>query len=136
MFIASFVARTATALAMLLAATATPAQSDKSITVQDLLRKQDALDGQTVTVRGYIRECLPERCFLYWRQQDWSGRSLYYASIGPDAALDAATRGHLPGNVVLRAKLNTKCANKPPAISLCTGRAPALNDIEVIRWGR
>jgi hypothetical protein len=113
------------------------AQDDKSITVQDLLRDQGKLNGQTVVVRGYLRECTAQSCFLYWRQQDWSSRrSPYYVSIGPDAAFDAAVSGHLPAKVTVKGQLDTRCANNPPKFSTCPGRAAALTHPEVVAWTR
>lgn len=132
----STLVRAAAALAALSGAAAAPAQSEKSITVQDLLRDQDKLNGEVVTVRGYIRECVAARCNLYWRQQDWSSRTFYFISIGPDAAFDQATRGHLPGNVVLKGTLDTKCTNRPPKATYCPGRPAALSQVEIVRWGK
>jgi hypothetical protein len=125
----------ATAAAVALTATLGAAQADKSMTVQDLLRDQAKLNGQTVVVRGYLRECTAQSCFLYWRQQDWSSRrSPYYVSIGPDAAFDAAARGHLPAKVTVKGQLDARCANNPPKFSTCPGRAAALTHPEVIGW--
>ena len=120
-----------------LAGSVAGAQDDRSITVQDLLRDQAKLNGQIVVVRGYIRECTAQSCSLYWRQQDWSSaRSPYFVSIGPDAAFDAATRGHLPGKVTVKGQLDARCANNPPKFSTCPGRAAALAHPEVIGWTR
>ncbi len=124
------------AAGLALSASAGAAQDDKSITVQDLLRDQGKLDGQSVVVRGYIRECGAQSCNLYWRQQDWSTHSPYFVSVAPDAAFDGATRGHLPGKVTVKAQLDKRCANNPPAFGTCPGRPAVLTHPEVVAWGR
>ncbi|HEV2748470.1 MAG TPA: hypothetical protein VGW34_14385 [Allosphingosinicella sp.] len=124
-----------------------PAASDKVLTVEEVVPRIDELDGQTVSVAGYLSECEGYDCILYRNKEDADERERFLVAIrvnkrapvpdrpmlgigtGTKLEFDAKAAPFRNSYVVITGTITNKCRYQGK--SACTDRTTDLEPTEI-----
>lgn len=101
----------------------------RPLSVRRVIENAEALDGQEITVTGWIEYCHRRSCPLFdSKPEARDDRSEYWISIGASRWFDTFAARKAPGPVTLRAKFDASCVSDPASgiIAACADRADSL----------
>ena len=103
-----------------------------ALSVNDVIRNQQALIGTRVLIRGRLPTCERRSCAILGRKESGVQRFL---SIGPSATFDAVARRYAGRTVEIEARLTDTCLAgvNPDEIAVCADRASTLVEPVFIR---
>ena len=122
-----------------------PIDTSRVMSVTEVLKNLDELNGKSVEVQGFMPECGAYSCVLFaneqlskdfWRIANGPDRKVElpdFLSVGFDEAFDRKA-GPLAGRyVVVRARVSNKC--RPGGVPSCTDRADDLIPLDIAPLG-
>jgi hypothetical protein len=109
--------------------------------VREVMDNRQLVNGKTVTVRGWIEHCQRLSCAFYDSPSELRTDHAnvgYWLGVGGHPSFDREAAAHIPGYVVLTARVDIGCMNDPKneVIALCTDRATTLSPLHIVRWER
>ena len=109
--------------------------------VREVMDNRHMVHGKTITVRGWMQHCQRLSCVLYDSPKEVSTGPAsigYWLGVGGYPSFDRDAATHIPGYVLLTARVDTGCMNDPrnEVIAVCTDRATALSPVGIVRWER
>lgn len=121
--------------AFLLLAGCVGVSGERTLSVREIVENARTLDGQEVTVAGWLESCQPLSCGIFGSAEEVDSDFPYYLGIGRSAWFDSVARKHAPGQIVLRARFRDACISDPSTgiIAACADRSGTLEPLAVIK---
>lgn len=124
-------------------------ETQKPTPIPQVIANIDALDGHTVTVAGYLGECMGYECSLYIDRQDYDETRRWLADlrarnrlpqfpqppslgIGSDNNFDRKAAGFINSYVLITGEVMNDCRWKGERG--CTDRSPDIKPTAIASW--